>query len=92
MDKFWMIVDVSKRDEGFTYGPYDFILRPMARPRYCHSDKDSAESELLRLQQIYHECRFVLLEAVAECRESDVTVKQGQDLMRPYLYIDPITD
>lgn len=64
----WIIVNLSFCDEG----RYNYRIPNLARPSYIHTDKESAEQELLRLKNLKPRCDFVLFAAIATARRNTV--------------------
>jgi hypothetical protein len=61
---FWMIADIAQSNATFSG---EFLDQKKA-PRFMHPTREQAEIELLRLQGMYPDGEFVLLEAVAVAR------------------------
>lgn len=61
----WMIADIRRLEEAPRGGSK---LPDNRAPKFVHTDRETAEKELLRLQQRYPDGEFVLLEAVAWAR------------------------
>jgi len=57
----------KKINDRFKMG--DFIP-PKHRPKLVHWDKEKATNELFRLQKKFPDKRFILFEAVSECKRA----------------------
>ena len=64
VEKFWMVVDWNGHIEFLN----ELKFPPSKAPKYIHQNKESAESECLRLAEAHPSGEFVVLEAMSFAR------------------------
>ena len=70
MNKFWMIVNIS----NIFFVPGGVKIPQSQTPRFMHSTRERADTELLRLQERFPRAEFVLLESIATAQRKTIYV------------------
>lgn len=78
VEPFWMIVNIADAVPTDAMET-SYRLPGMSGPRFMHTSRHHAESELLRLSKTYG-CTFVMLEAVARVAQRKLLVGKWEEI------------